>query len=198
MERSRYTVKKIKNASEIDSLPKAFIDKYVWGGEYRPEAYAQLGFIDGEGLYFKLTCFESAPKAVYKNYNDQVWLDSCLEFFVSPCNDDKRYLNIEMNSAGAYLCGLRYSRENKVDIATVAEPPKVKATKYADRWTVEGLLSLETVEKVFGRFDKEFKGNLYKCGDETEIPHFGMWSPVGTETPDFHRPEYFGDFVIED
>ena len=42
-----------------------------------------------------------------------------------------------------------------------------------------------------------FRGNFYKCGDETAIPHYGMWNPVGTENADFHRPEYFGDFVIE-
>ena len=198
MEKSKYIVKKINSESEIDSVPKAYIDKYVWDNSYTPVAFAQLGFIEGKGLCFKMTCYESNPKAVYKNYNDPVWYDSCLEFFISPCNTDARYLNIEMNSAGAYLCGLRYSRENKVDIATVADPPEVTAEKYPDHWTVKGILTLKTVEKVFGKFDKKFKGNLYKCGDKTDIPHFGMWSPIGTSAPDFHRPEYFGDFEIED
>lgn len=39
-------------------------------------------------------------------------------------------------------------------------------------------------------------GNFYKCGDETEFPHYGAWSPVRTLSPDFHRPEFFGTLVF--
>ncbi|MCK7480493.1 MAG: carbohydrate-binding family 9-like protein [Candidatus Moduliflexus flocculans] len=38
--------------------------------------------------------------------------------------------------------------------------------------------------------------NFYKCGDETEFPHYGAWSPVETPAPDFHRPEFFGEIVF--
>jgi len=24
-------------------------------------------------------------------------------------------------------------------------------------------------------------------------PHYVTWNPVGTEQPDYHRPEYFGE-----
>jgi hypothetical protein len=41
------------------------------------------------------------------------------------------------------------------------------------------------------------RANFYKCGDETETPHFGAWSPVQTPQPDFHRPEFFGRLVFE-
>ena len=61
--------------------------------------------------------------------------------------------------------------------------------------------SFEVLDKLFGKVDYvsgyTFKGNFYKCGDETDYPHFGMWNPVGTEKPDFHRPEYFGELIIE-
>ena len=35
------------------------------------------------------------------------------------------------------------------------------------------------------------RGNFYKC-DESVHPHFGVWNPVATPQPDFHRPECFG------
>ena len=41
----QYFVKTIKDKSEIDSVPKAYIDKYVWGDQYTPVSYAQLGLI---------------------------------------------------------------------------------------------------------------------------------------------------------
>ena len=42
----------------------------------------------------------------------------------------------------------------------------------------------------------DFKGNFYKCGDETKTPHYGSWNPIENPTPDFHRPEGFGELVI--
>ena len=59
---------------------------------------------------------------------------------------------------------------------------------------------LKLIETVYGNADYQtgrvIRANFYKCGDETPIPHFGMWSPVDNETPDFHRPEYFGKFIL--
>jgi hypothetical protein len=34
--------------------------------------------------------------------------------------------------------------------------------------------------------------NFYKCGDDTMQPHYHTWSPVSTERPDFHQPDFFG------
>ena len=39
--------------------------------------------------------------------------------------------------------------------------------------------------------------NFYKCGDETQKPHYLSWNPVKTSKPDFHRPEYFGKLIFE-
>ena len=40
------------------------------------------------------------------------------------------------------------------------------------------------------------RANFYKCGDLTAHPHFLSWSPVFTEQPDFHRPEWFGELFL--
>ena len=32
--------------------------------------------------------------------------------------------------------------------------------------------------------------------DKTAHPHYLSWSPIGTEKPDFHRPEFFGELVL--
>ena len=41
------------------------------------------------------------------------------------------------------------------------------------------------------------RGNLYKCSGPALHEHYGCWNAVGTAAPDFHRPEYFGDMLIE-
>ena len=196
----RYTVKR-QSVLDFDKAEIAKIDKYVWGGEYRPEAYAKLVLVEGEGFALQMTCMESEPLAVYKNFDDPVWKDSCLEFFASFNNASPLYMNLEMNSAGAFLMGIRTSRENKRSAAEIVALPPVKATKDEGFWRVEYMISFEIIEKLFGKTELKsgsvFKGNFYKCGDDTAVPHFGSWAPIGTEKPDFHRPEYFGELVIE-
>ncbi len=193
----------VKRQKELDfsKVSPAYINNYVWGGIYRPAAFAKLVLVEGQGFYLQMTCYEHSPKAVYSKYNDSVWLDSCLEFFASFNNQSNLYINLEMNSNGAYLMGLRESRESKRDSKTIAAISEPKVIKHGGIWQVEFFFSFDVLDKLFGKIDYvsgyKFKGNFYKCGDETEYPHFGMWNPVGTEKPDFHRPEYFGELVIE-
>ncbi len=194
---------KTKNSIDFTDVEKALINNYKWTEGYAPEAFAQLIYVNGNGecgFALHIEAKESNPTALYSNYNDPVYKDSCLEFFVNFNNGDK-YMNFEMNSNGAFLAAIRTDRKNKTPIHELVELPKVKATKNAESWGLDVFFSNEFIGMLFGKDDfksgDSFKGNFYKCGDETPIPHFGMWSPVDNETPDFHRPEFFGTFIIE-
>ena len=112
-------------------------------------------------------------------------------------------MNFEMNSRGAFLSAVRTDRKNKTPIHEIApdDMPRVTPFKGEDHWGVEAFFTLEFIKLAFGvegfKSGDVIKGNFYKCGDETPVPHFGMWSPVDNETPDFHRPEFFGELIIE-
>lgn len=194
-----YNVITTKNI-DFSSAPRADISCYKWGDGYEPAAYAQLIYVDGEGFMLHMHCDEADPKAIYTSYNDPVYKDSCLEFFVSFNANSPLYMNFEMNSNGAFLSAVRSDRKNKTPIDQLCDLPEVKASRNADGWNVDVFFSLEMINKLFGecKFAKgsTFKGNFYKCGDETAQPHFGMWSPVDLPSPDFHRPEFFGEFKI--
>ena len=148
----KYIVKTIKNESEIDSLPKAFIDKYVWGDEYTPTSFAQLGLIKEKGLYLKLTSFEKDPKVTGTEYGHKVHLDSCLEFFTSMDNESQIYVNFEANAAGAFVLTARLNRYDEVRHAHTIdglELSRVKAIVNEDNWTVEVLFDYDLIEKLF-------------------------------------------------
>ena len=69
----------------------------------------------------------------------------------------------------------------------------------AEAWTLEYRVPLSLFESLYGEAigaGRRGRGNLYTCGDETEIPHYGAWSPVTAPVPDFHRPECFGEIVF--
>ena len=190
----------ITEKPDFRKIKKAYVDNYVWGGEYRPKTYAQLAFMSGKGFIARLTTYEADPKAVYRSNMDPVYKDSCLEFFTR-CKKGG-YINCEVNANGAILSAYGEGRGNRTPIDKIAGCfPRVKVKKYKNRWTAEIFISLDIIRSVYGscvfRENSVIYGNFYKCGDECEIAHYGSFSPIKTEKPDFHRPEYFAKMTLK-
>lgn len=200
------------------TVPAARIATYRWlGGGYEPVAEARLVFVPDFGFILRMSCNEQDPKAVYTEYNQPVYTDSCLEFFAAWVDGDSRYMNMEMNARGTLLSCLGPGRGDRIPVAdltggripivtgslTEGDSLSTGVCHAPDWWHVIALIPTALLARVYGvpetRFGPgmTFRGNFYKCGDETPVPHYGMWNPVGTEKPDFHRPEFFGTFLVE-
>lgn len=190
-------------SARLDQQVKHHIDNVSWNEfPYKPEVSFSIGYTDRE-ILLKYYVTEQYFKAEKTETNQMVCEDSCVEFFVSP-EDDGIYYNLEFNGIGTCLLGSGTGRADskKVDAGIVAkirrqtsvgkEPVKEKKGPFS--WTITIAVPLE----VFFRHDikdlkgKTFRANFYKCGDMLTVPHFVTWNPVGTEKPDYHRPEYFG------
>ena len=68
-----------------------------------------------------------------------------------------------------------------------------------NRWTLEAEIPAGAFfAHDFGSLDGlRARANVYKCGDDLSQPHFLSWRPIGTEKPNFHVPEYFGEVEFE-
>ena len=189
---------KILDSCDWSKADKANIDKYVWGGSYRPQAYAQLCIVPKEGLHVRMCCMEDNPKAVHTQFYEEVWLDSAMEFFFG-FDMPGVYINCEMNSLGNSLIGVGEGRANRRRIDEFCDIPVIKAEKKPGEWSVETLFREDMLKAVFGKVSLNegdvFYGNFFKVGEETHTPHYGMWNPIVWEKPDFHRPECFGKFI---
>ncbi len=179
------------------------LEHYLWmDNGYRPEVTAALGWTP-ERLYVRFNVRESEPTVRYHKINEPVYKDSCVEFFLQPCpGSDPRYLNFELNAAGVLLLKLGSGREDRVFLnAGEADIFKIRAGagipgEGACCWTLEFSIPWVWLKTLFPDFRPErgtvFRGNLYKCGDETPLPHYGCWNLVTSPTPDFHRSCDFG------
>lgn len=171
---------------------------------YRPSVQFKIAHtVDGLLLQYEVR--EKHVKAEYRNTNDPVYKDSCVEFFVS--FDDRNYYNLEFNCLGTALIG--YGDANRA-----------KRTRLAKR-TIEQIRSYSSMKaKSVGSDDTEWRlllnipftvfdkdtidglagvrctGNFYKCGDELPVPHFVAWNNIDHPTPDFHQPRFFGELLF--
>ena len=101
------------------SVPKAAIDQYAWSEAYMPESYAQLVKIEGYGFALRMVSREQNPRAVYTEYNQPIYTDSCLEFFASWDQEQQKYLNMEMNANGALLSCVGKDRYERTQESSV-------------------------------------------------------------------------------
>ena len=176
------------------------IDSYVWSnvGGYMPEARAYVTW-DGEGLQVLMCALEKEICVEAKEFNGEVYKDSCLEFFLKPFAEDDRYLNFEVNAGGYALIGLGKDRNDRVRLERMPEGMNLRASRHRGGWwavayTIPNAMLQEIYGRTLGAGDL-VRGNFYKC-DESIHPHFGSWSPIVHFCPDFHRPEWFGEMRL--
>lgn len=156
---------------------------------------------DGENIYVRLEAQESQIRATLTDTLSQVCEDSCLEFFLAPDINDNRYLNFEWNVLGTLYLGFGAERPTRIRLV-VKDPEKLfspKPFRTEGGWGIDFRIPAEFIRRFFPNFTVSGKCacNFYKCGDCTPAPHYLAWSRPETETPDFHRREFFGTLIFE-
>lgn len=202
-----YTALIFPSQQDAYGFNTAPIDSFLWekDGYSRPESYAAMFGIEGEGIYALLWSFEDNIRCECTKRDDPVYTDSCLELFLMPVEGDKRYVNFEMNKNGVYLSQIGETREERrfIKELTALEPvitPFEVEESGKTAWGCEIFLPEKFISELyqtdFSVCECTVKGNFYKCGDLTDAPHYGAHFPVKTDKPDFHRPEFFGDIIF--
>ena len=140
----------------------------------------------------------------------RIWEDSACEFFVQVPGSEE-YFNFEVNPAGRLVAARGTGRGDRVALSDEAFGQIVRITSvdglpavnepldYAGglwNWRVMLVIPFEILGLDPDNLPAKLRGNIYKCGDLTAHPHYVTWSPVGTPSPDYHRPEFFGEFEL--
>ena len=191
------------------------ITEFAAKSTYRPETHFKTCWNDDgiRGLFRVVN--DTCVRSVAEKDMDEVWLDSCVEFFVWP-GEANGYFNFEFNCGGLMLSTFirNWTRLGKgfvdYDPMKPEELAMVKRAATMPRRTPEEIH--EPTEWRLGWFipfallcgrpgiplpksGDVWRANFYKCGNGTTHPHWGMWRPV--DPIDFHQPKFFGPIRFE-
>lgn len=181
--------------------------------DHRPQTQAKLmyGF---EGIYGIFRVKDKFVRCVHRRHLDPVYKDSCVEFFIHP-RSDCGYFNFEFNCGGTLLASYikdpvrmqdgfieceRFSKNDVRQVRIYHSQPKMTdpEIREAVTWYIEFFIPYKLLEKYIGFLDISpgmiWKGNLYKCADESSHPHWAAWSPV--DSLNFHLPRCFGELAF--
>lgn len=134
-------------------------------------------------------------RAAVQEDNGRSWEDSCVEIFLQNPANPAEYFNFETTSRGFMLAARGQSRENRqtLPLETIAKIHRTSSTPSIQDDSVYWSMTVEIPAEIFGinSFEAPPRGNLYKCADKANTPHYLSAFRIETEKPDFHRPEFF-------
>ena len=179
-------------------IPALELENVLWTPDAGIRAKAQICRTE-DALRVHMTAAEKEISAEYFLPLSPVHEDSCLEFFFMPAGEC-RYMNFEMNPNGCLHVGFGQSRQQRAVIfrRDGEELFRIRTGRTADGWEIDYRIPYDFLRIFYPGFEPTgvLRCNFYKCGDKTVHPHFLSWHPVRSETPDFHRPEDFGEIMF--
>jgi hypothetical protein len=179
------------------------------GTNHRPQTSARLLY-GARGLHGIFRVQDRYVRCLRMDYNDSVWRDSCVEFFVEP-RANRGYFNFEFNCGGAFLCSHIINPERTPEgfkkwtrvpaklgqsIAVHTSLPRRIEAEIQDPivWTLSFFIPFGLFEHYLGPLGdpsgQVWRGNFFKCADESSHPHWASWAPI--DEFNFHRPNCFG------
>lgn len=176
---------------------------------HHPATAARL-LHDDEALYGIFLVHDHYVRCRFTHFQDPVWRDSCVEFFVQP-DGAGPYFNFEFACGGAFLAHCvtnpRRSGGKLAGFTPLAESDASAVRVYHSlparvepeigqpvTWLLEFAIPLALLAK-YAEFSqpaagRTWRANFYKCAEENSHPHWAAWAPV--DELNFHLPRCFG------
>ncbi len=197
-----YTIVRKKENFDWKNIPELVINTPLFpDDDVFIHAKGQICY-DSDALYVRLSCDEKDIRAELTGPLDEICEDSCMEFFFSPMENDKRYFNIESNLNGAIYLG--FGSDVHTLVRLIPEEPSIKpiANKTEEGWELTYSVPFEFIRRFFPEFSPKsgtcIRANCYKCGDKTKNPHYLTWNPTPPlPCAAFHNPDGFGKMIFE-
>lgn len=182
--------------------------------KHHPRTQVRLLY-DAAGIHGLFKVADRYVRCIRTRYGDEVWKDSCVEFFFQP-KPDQGYFNFEFNCGGTFLLCyitnpervpggfkefIRIPAELVRPIRVRSSLPPIVSPEISEPvdWTLQFFIPFSLLETFVGPLDKtkgqQSRGNFFKCAEESSHPHWASWAPV--DEFNFHRPQCFGTIQFE-
>ncbi len=199
----------LSDKSIFANLPVNRLGCLNWAEDYpyKPEVSFRI-FHNDEYLFIEYEVHEKCTAALEATDGNDVYKDSCVEFFVQP-EGDGHYYNFEWNAIGTLCFSRRTGRLDPVHapaealgsvcgISSYGHAP-FEEIKGENCWTLRVAIPAGALfgGEISTWHGARLRGNFYKCGDALSTPHFVTWAPISTPAPDYHRPEFFQPILCE-
>lgn len=194
------SLEEIGSRFSVESLnwPEAF--------PYRPLTIITAAH-SGNHLYLDFFVRCNYLRAVNYTDNSPVSEDSCVEFYVSTGNNAESYNAFEFNCVGTINASACTASKECAPLPTdqlsrIRRYASVGTRPFEEVegsfiWNVVVAIPLNMIGVDYKGEPVALRGNFNKCASATSQPHYLSWAPINSPTPDFHRPDCFGEIILD-
>jgi hypothetical protein len=193
------------------------VDRFNWyDGGPKPRTTAWLLY-DEDYLYARFDVADNDISSAVTELNGPTFQDSSVELFADPNpGADSRYFNFEANCCGVFKLAWQeegwqergIGRElisaelaEEIRVETSVEGPTREPLPDDEGWWLTAAIPFSVLCEFTGAAiepepETVWRANVYRSGvarDEMKA----TWNPMPTPEPDYHSPEYFGQFRFE-
>ena len=202
-----YIAKKITREMTVEDERWENVEKvrleYTWD-EYKPIPYVtEAAMVHSDaGITVRMTTTEWPLRVTEMENEQRICADSCMEFFFIPNASEKKYVNVEINPAGACLFHVGEKKSTpsvRSVVPTEGSGMRIRTLiSPMQGWTLMFFIPYTMIDALYDKRENVFQANFYKCGDLTVKRHYAAWNPVLTEKPSYHQPDFFGRIVLSE
>lgn len=190
----------VKNKS-WEKVQEILIDKY-WSGEIAPVGrhFTAKLLWSYSALYVRFEANQTehlivSEKPNLKTKTKGLWDRDVCEIFIAPNPEEfRKYFEFEIAPNGEWI-DLEIYQKPAERITNFDYESGVQTAAKIQKDKVYMAMRIEW--KAFGKTPKAgdiWLGNLFRAVGSGETRGYLAWSPTGTEKPNFHVPERFGEF----
>ena len=151
----------------------------------------EILFLRFQARYRTITVFADAEA---NGRRDQLWDRDVAEAFLQPDRSDlRRYKEFEVSPNGFWI-DLDIAPSEKHDLKSGLKR-RVILNEAQKLWTAELAIPMKC---LVAKFDPTvaWRVNFYRVEGGQEPRFYSAWKPTGTDVPNFHVPEAFGELVF--
>lgn len=182
----------------LDTYERRQIKHAPWSaGAKQPQASFAVAY-NADGIYLKYYVTEHTLKAEYSRFNDPVFEDSCVEFFIA-FDEDTKYYNLEFNCMGTSRAQYGQHKTGRTFVPvsllkTISHQTLIRNNTIGN---IQWELTL-CIPKILFKFHPDLslensraRVNFFKCGDGLPEPHYLCWNKIEAQSPEFHLSQFF-------
>jgi len=192
---------------QIDSIE--INDFHPASSSHRPRACAKMSY-DERNLFVWFHIEDRYVLSTRMNYQDPVYRDSCVEFFIQP-RAGSGYFNFEINCGGTLSVAYIEDPTRDGNVFAKSTPvaaelgrrvrirhsaPAIVHPEISEPfdWQIDCRVPLSVLEAYVGPLGplegQTWHANFFKCAEDNSHPHWASWSPIG-DALNFHQPQCF-------
>lgn len=190
------------NESIYQNLDKYYLSNSLTGQEVTNSNYQTYFtiFHNSQSLLMSFTAFDQDIYSHYKNRDDHLWKEECIEIFIDTDRNSQDYVEIELSPAGVLFDSfiinpdkIDVEKTSQFNLSTIQYAVAVSgslndSTDIDVKWNAELSIDLKELDNKFNAENSIWKMNMFRINKDNATEKYLSYSPTFGK---FHKPEKF-------